>query len=103
MTNPILHPLSRDGRALPADTDHLLANTAAGSLLLLHVPPGDYCYESHVRNEYLICLNGHLVLETDACRTAAGVGEMIEVPAGVRHRFAADCDAVLLTVTQQGT
>ena len=101
MTEPILHSLARQGRKLPADTDHLLAHTAAGSLLLLHVPPGDYHHESHARIEYLVCLVGRLVLETAAGRTEAGVGEMIEIPAGVSHRFAADCDAVLLTVTQQ--
>ena len=96
------HPLPRDGRALEADSDHLLARTSAGALLLIHIPPGAYALERHAMPEYIVCLQGVLKMETeDGKACSAAVGEMIEVPPGLSHRFAADCDAVVMTLAQR--
>ena len=93
------HALPATGRALPADTDHLLAKTNAGALLLIHLPPGGYPLERHAMPEYIVCVQGRLAMESEAGeRCAAMPGEMIEVPAGLSHRFATDCDAVVLTL-----
>jgi|GEM_PF-2084802 len=100
-TGFILHPLAAEGVALPADKDHLLARTAPGALLLIHVPPGDYAFEVHRAAEYIVCLDGVLVLESeDGGRCAVPAGAMAEVPPGLRHRFAADSRAVILTIAQ---
>lgn len=96
------HPLPRDGRALDADSDHLLARTSTGAMLLIHIPPGAYAFEQHAMPEYIVCLNGTLKMEADdGERCSAAVGEMIEVPPGLSHRFAADCDAVVMTLAQR--
>ncbi|HEY9103221.1 cupin domain-containing protein [Chitinimonas sp.] len=96
------HPLPELGRGLPADTDHLLARIGPGAVLLIHVPPGDYPYEVHQQSEYLVCLQGRLVLEGEGGQRAeAAVGQMLEVPPGLRHHFAAESDAVILTVVQK--
>lgn len=98
----IHHPLASQGRKLEADTDHLIARTGAGGMLLIHVPPGDYPYEVHGLAEFLICLTGHLMVETDTGESLrAEAGEMIEVSAGVSHRFGAASDAVILTYAQK--
>lgn len=96
------HPLPTTGRALPPDTDHLLAQTSPGALLLIHVPPGSYALERHAMPEYIVCLQGQLRMEAeDGERCGAAAGEMIELPAGLSHRFAADCDAVVMTLAQR--
>lgn len=96
------HPLPASGRALPPDTDHALAQTAAGALLLIHIPPGSYAFERHAMPEYIVCLQGQLRMEAeDGERCEADAGEMIEVPAGLSHCFAADCDAVVMTLAQR--
>ncbi len=103
MTTPLaLHPLARQGRQLPADTDHELAAIGRGSLLLIHVPPGEYAFEQHALAEFIVCIDGRIGIETaDGIRQSAMVGEMIEITAGVRHRFASDSDAVILTLAQR--
>jgi quercetin dioxygenase-like cupin family protein len=96
------HPLPHDGRALKADSDHLLARTSAGAMLLIHIPPGAYALEQHAMPEYIVCLQGLLQMEAaDGERCSAAVGEMIEVPPGLSHRFADDCDAVVMTLAQR--
>lgn len=96
------HPLPATGRDLPADTDHLLAQTSTGALLLIHIPPGSYALERHAMPEYIVCLQGRLQMEAKGGeRCSASAGEMIEVPAGLSHRFAADCDAVVMTLAQR--
>lgn len=98
----IHHPLPELGRSLPADTDHLLARTNPGAMLLIHIPPGDYPYEVHALSEYLLCLQGRLVLEGEGGQRAeATVGQMLEIPPGLRHHFAAESDAVILTLVQK--
>ena len=96
------HPLPATGRSLPPDTDHLLAQTSSGALLLIHVPPGVYAFERHAMPEYVVCLQGQLRMEAErGVRCSAEAGEMIEVPAGRSHRFGADCDAVVVTLAQR--
>jgi quercetin dioxygenase-like cupin family protein len=97
-----VHRLADKGRALPADTDHLLARTGPGALLLVHVPPGEYPYESHRMPEFIVCVAGRLVMDSEDGQTVeAATGDMVEIPPGLCHRFAARADAVLLTVVQQ--
>lgn len=97
----VLHTLPAQGRALPADTDHLLARTHAGELLLIHVPPGEYAYESHSSPEYIVCVDGQLVMQAEhSARIVAERGQMIEVPPGLRHCFAPESNAVILTLAQ---
>jgi quercetin dioxygenase-like cupin family protein len=96
------HALPDTGRQLPADADHLLAQTLPGALLLIHIPPGTYALERHAMPEYIVCLQGQLQMEAESGdRCGATAGEMIEVPAGLSHRFAADCDAVVMTLAQR--
>ncbi len=97
----ILHKLPTLGKTLSADTDHLLAQIQAGSLLLIHLPPGDYAFESHKHPEFIVCVNGSLVMEDQqGNRQIASTGEMIEIPIGLVHRFSENCDAIVLTLTQ---
>ena len=96
-----LHALPAEGRQLPADTDQLLMPVTAGSLLLINLPPGEYAYESHRAPELIVCLTGTLIMQDETgFRLSAQPGEMIEIPVGLSHRFAPDCDAVVLTLTQ---
>lgn len=98
----IHHPLATFGSTLPADSDHLLAITSAGALLLIHVPEGDYGFEEHSQPEFIVCLQGQLDMETnDGQEVTALAGEMIEVTPGVRHRFAPGTNAVVMTLTQR--
>ncbi|HEV8689523.1 MAG TPA: cupin domain-containing protein [Ideonella sp.] len=100
--NFIHHPLPATGRTLAADSDHLVARTSPGALLLIHLPPGAYAFEHHAMPEYIVCLQGSLQMEAEGgARCSAAVGEVIEVPPGLSHRFAADCDAVVLTLAQK--
>ena len=95
-------PLATLGAALAPDTDHLLRSLTAGSMLLIHLPPGDYAFEEHVTPEYIVCLSGVLRMADAAGNTvSASVGEMIEVSPGLSHHFAPDCAAVVLTLTQK--
>jgi mannose-6-phosphate isomerase-like protein (cupin superfamily) len=97
----LLHTLPADGRKLPPDTDHLLTRTTAGVLLLIHVPPGEYAYEVHRLPEFIVCVDGTFVIESESGRQAkAGCGQMIEIPPGLRHRFAPESNAVIITLTQ---
>lgn len=101
MTGFTVHPLTTQGRTQPADVDHLLARVQASSLLLINLLPGHYPFETHVSSEYVVCLKGHLVLESASGDIAEALaGEMIEIAAGVSHRFGVDVDAVILTVAQ---
>ncbi|TDR77783.1 cupin domain-containing protein [Paludibacterium purpuratum] len=103
MTAFVLHTLPAAGRLQEPDTDHVLATVRASQLLLINLVPGSYAFESHAHSEYLLCLSGTLVLEDDAGgQAAAQVGEMIEIPPGLRHRFAPTSDAVIVTVAQNG-
>jgi quercetin dioxygenase-like cupin family protein len=98
----IHHALGQAGRALLPDTDHLLARTNAGALLLIHVPPGEYPFEEHAATEYIVCINGRIELESDNHALAhASAGDMLEIPPGLRHRFGKTSDAVILTIAQE--
>ena len=97
----VLHALPADGRKLPADTDHLLTRTTAGALLLIHVPPGEYAYEVHRLTELIVCVDGTFIIEAeDGARVKAECGQMIEIPPELRHRFARESNAVIITLTQ---
>jgi hypothetical protein len=97
-----ISPLAREGRQLPADQDHLLARVGAGALLLINVPPGEYRFETHRLPEYILTLEGTLVLETDTAeRFLVKTGEMATIAPGVSHRFASDSQAVIMTIAQQ--
>ncbi len=97
----LLHALPADGQKLAADTDHLLARTTAGALLLIHVPPGEYAYEVHQRTEFIVCVDGTFMIESDnGARAKAEQGQMIEIPPGLRHRFAPESNAVIVTLAQ---
>ncbi len=97
----VLHALPANGRNLPADTDHLLTRTTAGALVLIHVPPGDYAYEVHGLPEFIICVDGTFMIEADdGRREVAERGQMIEIPPQLRHRFAPESNAVIITLTQ---
>ncbi|MBV8047165.1 MAG: cupin domain-containing protein [Paludibacterium sp.] len=99
----ILHALPAQGRRQVPDTDHVLAQINASQLLLINLVPGEYAFEVHPRAEYLLCLTGTLVLEDEHGRQAAArEGEMVEIPPGLRHRFAPTADAVIVTVAQGG-
>jgi hypothetical protein len=98
----ILHNLPSKGRRQIADRDELIAKTNEGALLLIHVPPGDYAYESHRMPEFILCVDGELVMESragDMC--IATIGQMIEVATGLEHRFAPTSNAVILTIAQK--
>ena len=97
----IIHKLPSLGQTLLADTDFLLTKLQAGSLLLIHLPPGSYAFESHPTPEFIVCLDGQLVMESqEGNKQIAQTGEMIEIPIGLVHRFAEDCNATVLTITQ---
>jgi mannose-6-phosphate isomerase-like protein (cupin superfamily) len=96
-----LHALPTDDRNLSADTDHLLTRTTAGALLLIHVPPGEYAYEVHRLPEFIVCVDGTFMVESgDGKQVKAERGQMIEIPPGLRHRFASESNAVIITLTQ---
>jgi quercetin dioxygenase-like cupin family protein len=98
----ILHTLPAKGREQVADRDELIAKTNEGALLLIHVPPGNYAYESHRMPEFIVCIDGELVMQSKAGNsTTARVGQMIEVPPGLEHRFAPTSNAVILTMAQK--
>ncbi len=88
------------GRSLAVDTDHLLTRLQDGAALLIHLaPPADYPYESHKVEERIVCIQGKLNLETEAGTCYALLaGQMALIPPGLRHRFAADSDGVILTL-----
>lgn len=97
----IIHPLTEQGRSLPPDCDHLLAKIQPAQLLLINITPGVYAYEHHPCSEYLLCMSGRLILETDTgLQASISQGQMIEIPPGLKHRFAAESDAVIVTVAQ---
>ncbi|BEV73836.1 MULTISPECIES: cupin domain-containing protein [unclassified Paludibacterium] len=97
----ILHRLPSLGRSLMPDSDHLLTQLRPSQLLLINLRPGQYAFESHVHHEFLLCLEGTLVLEDEQGRACeARTGEMIEIPSGLSHRFAAGADAVIATIAQ---
>ena len=102
MTAFILHDLVRQGRGNVPDQDCLLASIGCSSLLLINIVPGDYAFETHAHSEYLFCMDGELALEDESGRTACvSRGGMIEIPPGLRHRFSAQANAVIVTVAQQ--
>ncbi|TIC86904.1 cupin domain-containing protein [Crenobacter intestini] len=69
---------------------------------LCRVEPGEHAYEAHPATEFIVCLQGALLLEdADGGRVQADPGEVIEIPAGVRHRFAPPCDAAIMRLTPQ--
>jgi quercetin dioxygenase-like cupin family protein len=98
--NFIVHNHVELGRSFPGDCDALITRFTSGSMLLIHVPPQEgYAYEVHAAPEYIICLNGTLKMESQHGQAVSvNAGDMIEVPVGLFHRFAADSDAVILTL-----
>lgn len=97
----IIYSLAEQGRALPPDCDHLLAKIQPAQLLLINIPPGVYAYEHHSCSEYLLCMSGRLILETDnGLKATISQGQMMEIPPGLKHRFAAESDAVIVTIAQ---
>jgi quercetin dioxygenase-like cupin family protein len=99
--NLTLHELSNIGRSLEADKDQLISALTGGNMLLTHIPKGVYAFEQHTNTEFIFCVDGHIVLETDQDDMAlANAGQLIEVSPGTRHRFGAQSDAVIVTLTQ---
>lgn len=97
----IVHALHKQGRTLEPDTDHLLAQTLPSQLLLINITPGHYAFEQHNTTEYLLCISGQLAVETEnGLKARAEAGDMIEIPPGLKHRFADNADAVIFTIAQ---
>ena len=96
-----LHELSNIGRSLEADKDQLISVLTGGNLLLTRIPKGVYAFEHHAKTEFIFCVDGHIILETDQDEMVlANAGQLIEVSPETRHRFGAQSDAVIVTITQ---
>ncbi|MBX9900105.1 MAG: cupin domain-containing protein [Burkholderiaceae bacterium] len=99
--NLTLHELSHIGRSLEADKDQLVSALTGGNMLLTHVPKGIYAFELHANTEFIFCVDGHIILETDQDEMVlANAGQLIEISPQTRHRFGAQSNAVIMTITQ---
>lgn len=86
------------GRSLPVDTDHSLGRLTDTALVLLHLKPQDYPSELHVATERICVLEGQIGVVFGEQTVRLRSGEMLTVPRGERHAFAADSDAVVLAI-----
>jgi len=82
-------------------------NTELGTVngvSVLHAGSGrlDGGWHHQTSDEFLLVLDGELVVEFDAGPLAAGPGEAILISAGERHRAAVPTDCLLLSVEAVG-
>lgn len=85
--------------AQPVDTDYPLAEIGQGALLLLNQRPQAYPWECHKVQERIVVIEGRTAIVTDdGQRVDAQAGEMIIVPAGLRHAYAEDSDGAVLVL-----
>ena len=95
-----LLPLNTLGAALAPDTDHLLRSLTAGSMLLIHLPPGDYAFEQHATPEYIVCLSGVLRMadaagaQSSLCAGLRGGGSDLDPKASRLKRYGSDWSCV---------
>ncbi|TMG63725.1 MAG: cupin domain-containing protein [Chloroflexi bacterium] len=89
-------------RAPPAWTNSELGTVNGVSVL--HAGSGklDGRWHRQTSDEFLIVLEGELIVEFDAGPLAAGPGEAILIAAGERHRAAVHADCLLLSVEGVG-
>ena len=98
--------------ALATDPDPLTApphwtNAAVATLnerTALHAGGGQLDGRWHIQDsdEFLLVLEGELIVEFDAGPLAAGPGEAILIDAGERHRAAVPAGCLLLSVEAAG-
>lgn len=86
------------GRKLPVDTDHPLAELDRARLLLLNLTPQVFPSELHRATERICVLQGEAGVEFETGSVRLRRGELLVVPPGQRHAFAADSDAVVLAI-----
>lgn len=99
-------------RALASDPAPLRAPPAwvnaklgtVNGLSVLHAGSGrlDGGWHRQTSDEFLLVLEGELVVEFEAGPLAAGPGEAILIAAGERHRAAVPVDCLLLSVEAVG-
>jgi len=89
-------------RAPPAWTNTELG--MVNGMSVLHAGSGrlDGGWHRQTSDEFLLVLEGELVVEFDAGPLAAGPGEAILIAAGERHRTAVHKDCLLLSVEGVG-
>ena len=89
-------------RAPPTWTNSELGTVNGVSVL--HAGSGrlDGVWHRQTSDEFLLVLEGELVVEFDAGPLAAGPGEAILIAAGERHRAAVPKDCLLLSVEAVG-
>jgi mannose-6-phosphate isomerase-like protein (cupin superfamily) len=89
-------------RAPPAWTNSAIG--VVNGVSVLHAGSGtlDGSWHRQTSDEFLLVLEGELVVEFDAGPVAAGPGEGIVIAAGERHRTAVPVDCLLLSVEGVG-
>ena len=89
-------------RAPPAWTNSELGTVNGVSVL--HAGSGrlNGSWHRQTSDEFLLVLEGELVVEFDSGSLAAGPGEAILIAAGERHRAAVPADCLLLSVEAVG-
>ena len=87
----------------PTDRGNSELGTVNG-VSVLHAGSGklDGRWHRQTSDEFLIVLEGELIVEFDAGPLAAGPGEAILIAAGERHRAAVHADCLLLSVEGVG-
>ncbi|MBV8657231.1 MAG: cupin domain-containing protein [Burkholderiales bacterium] len=91
--------LASFGAQLPVDTDHLLAKLDKGSLLLLNQRPQHYPWESHGVPERIIVIEGQVGIQAEnGPALRAQLGDMLVIPAGLRHAYMPDSDGVVVVL-----
>lgn len=103
MTDTLLCHSPRAGCCTGEDAAKCPSYTLGPSeMRLCTVTPGEHTFETHHAVEFIVCLKGELVMETeDGGLVQAETGEVIEIPPGVVHRFAPQCAASVMRLTQQ--
>jgi len=85
-------------RAAPADSDIVITHEPQGNVVVIRLEKGrTYDFELHQHTEVITCLSGSFVLETAEKSYPVNTGCAIRVPVGVRHRWGAQSEAVVLT------
>jgi len=89
-------------RAPPAWTNSELGTV--NGISVLHAGSGQLngSWHRQTSDEFLLVLEGELIVEFEAGPLAAGPGEAILIAAGERHRTAVDQDCLLLSVEGVG-
>ena len=89
-------------RAPPAWTNSELGTVNGVSVLHAGTGKLDGGWHRQTSDEFLLVLEGELVVEFDAGPLAAGPGEAIHISAGERHRAAVSEGCLLLSVEAVG-